>query len=771
MRFKKPYEEQAQEGVGAPKMAGRAKILLGIGCVLFSLLALRIFLYQTLQYDYYQKKVLEQMTTEANVTAARGNIYDANGVLLATNITTYRVFVSPSSIATAQSEHDQNSDGIRLDALIAERLSSVLDVSYDYVIKQIGYTAYLDRTIQRQVSEENADKVRAFIDEYGLQNMIYLEATHTRYYPYTSLASHVLGFTGSDGSGLYGLELSYNTTLKGTNGRYVTARDAQGNEMPYEYKEYIAPEDGYNLNTTIDVFVQAALEEQLKAAYVESNAQNRAAGIVMNVNTGEILGMAVYPAFDLNDPWKLDSQSALTLDLSGFLQGSEEYSKLEQELLLNMWSNKAITENYIPGSTFKTITAAMALEEDVVKLNETFSCPGYKIVSGRKIRCHKTQGHGTLSFVQGIQQSCNPVLMTMGERLGISTFYDFFRSFGFTEKTGIDLPGEGMSIFAAEEDCIPLDLAIYAFGQNFNVTLIQQITAVSAVANGGYLVTPHMVSSITDKDGKVIRSFDTNVRRQIISAETCKTVAQILEEGVSGDGGAKNAYVPGYRIAAKTGTSEKKNEGSLGRYICSTVAFAPADNPQYAIIIMVDEPTSGVLYGSTVAAPYVGKVMETILPYLGVEAIYTDAELEKTTVTVPQECLYWNATTAQKFFATYGFEVEIVGDPNGLVYKQFPEKGSVVERTGAKIILYTEKNAEETTVRVPNVTGLSAAAANQVLINAGLNIRISGTKNYTGSGVRVTAQSLPEGALVPRGSVVEITVLYQGGDDIGLDLN
>ena len=770
MNSKKPYEAQNSGGVDSPKMAGRAKILLGIGCILFSLLALRIFLYQTLHYDYYQKKVLEQMTTEASVTAARGNIYDANGVLLATNVTTYRVFISPSSIATAQTEHNKNSDGVKLDELIAEKLSSILDVSYEYVLQQTGYTTYLDRTIQRQVEEEKADQVREFIDAYGLQQMVYLQATHTRYYPYSSVASHVLGFTGSDGTGLYGLELSYNSLLKGTDGRYITARDAQGNEMPYEYKEYIAPVDGYNLNTTIDVFVQSALEEQLKAAYIESNAQNRAAGIVMNVHTGEILAMAVYPYFDLNDPWTLDTQSSLMLDLSEYLEGSDEYSALKQELLLKMWSNKAITENYIPGSTFKTITAAMALEEDVVDLDEHFMCPGYKIVNGRKIRCHKTQGHGSLSFVQGIQQSCNPVLMTMGERLGIPTFYQYFKSFGFAEKTGIDLPGEGGSIFAAEEDCIPLDLAIYAFGQNFNVTLIQQITAISAVANGGYLVTPHTVSSITDKNGKVIQSFDTNVRRQIISAETCKTVAKILEEGVSGDGGAKNAYVPGYRIAAKTGTSEKKNEGSLGRYICSTVAFAPADNPQYAVIIMVDEPTSGVLYGSTVAAPYVGNVMESILPYLGVEAVYTDAELEKTVVTIPQNCLFWNASTAKKFFSSYGIEAEIVGDPNGIVYKQFPEQGIVVERTGAKVILYTEKSAEETVVKVPDVTGLSAAAANQVLINAGLNIRVNGTKNYTGSGVRVTAQSLPEGALVPKGTVVEITVLYLGGDDIGIDL-
>ncbi len=772
MNSKMPYEEQASSGAQHPKITRRAKILLGIGGILFSLLALRIFLYQTLHYDYYQKKVLAQMTTEAEVVAARGNIYDANGVLLATNVTTYRVFISPSSIATAQAEHNQNNDGVQLSTLIAEKLSSVLDVSYDFVLKQTQYTAYLDRTIERQVEEEKADQVRKIIDEYGLQQMIYLQATHTRYYPYASLASHVLGFTGSDGTGLYGLELSYNSLLKGTNGRYITARDAQGNEMPYEYKEYIEPEDGYNLNTTIDVFVQSALEEQLKKAYIESNAQNRAAGIVMDVNTGEILGMATYPYFDLNDPWTLDSQSLLTLGLSGYTEGSEDYSKLKQELLLNMWSNKAITESYIPGSTFKTITASMALEEAVVSLNESFSCPGYKIVSGRKIHCHKTQGHGSLSFVQGIQQSCNPVLMTVGERLGISTFYEYFRSFGLTEKTGIDLPGEGISVYTSEEACQLLDLAIYSFGQNFNVTLIQQITAVAAVANGGYLVTPHLVSSVTDQSGNLIQSFGTNVRRQIISAETSKAVAKILEEGVSGDGGAKNAYVPGYRIAAKTGTSEKKNIGSLGRYICSTVAFAPADDPQYAVIIMVDEPTSGLLYGSTVAAPYVGKVMETILPYLGVEAVYTDEELKKTTVTVPENCLYWNATTAQKYFASssYGFEVEIIGDPDGIVYKQYPEKGTVVERSAAKIILYTDKNAEPETVKIPDVTGDTVAVANQKLINAGLNIRINGTKNYTGTSVKVTTQSIPAGTEVPRGTVVEITVLYLGGDDIGVDI-
>lgn len=771
MKPKMPYEEQASASAQNPRVAKRAKILLGIGALLFSLLLLRIFLYQTVDYDRYQKKVIEQMTTEAQVAAARGSIYDVNGVLLATNVTTYRIFISPSSIAAAQVEHNQNSDGVQLNTLIAQNLSSMLDVSYDFVLKQTEYTAYLDRTIQRKVGEEQADQVRAFIDRYGLQKMVYLQATNTRYYPYSNLASHVLGFTGSDGTGLYGLEFSYNTLLKGTNGRYITARDARGNEMPYEYKEYIEPTDGYHLHTTIDVFVQSALEEQLKSTYIESKAQNRAAGVVMDVNTGAILGMAVYPDFDLNDPWTLDEQSLYRLNSAELVEGSDAYEALKQELLLNMWSNKALTESYIPGSTFKIITASMALEEDVVELNESFSCVGYKEVSGFKIHCHKTNGHGSLSFVQGIQQSCNPVLMTVGERIGATNFYKYLKSFGFTERTGIDLSGEGMSLFAAEENFTKLDLAIYAFGQNFNVTLMQQITAISAVANGGYLVTPHIVSSVTDTDGNIIQSVGTNVKRQIISAETCKTVAKILEEGVSGDGGAKNAYVPGYRIAAKTGTSEKKNAGSIGQYICSTVAFAPADDPKYAVIIMVDEPTSGLLYGSTVAAPYVGNVMEAILPYLGVEAVYSDSELKKTTVTVP-DCRFWNAGTAEKYCSSSSFnlKVEIVGDPNSVVYKQYPEPGSVIEKDGARIILYTSKTTEAQTVRVPDVTGLSAVAANQTLINAGLNIRVNGTKNYTGNNVKVTEQSIAAGTELPRGSVVEITLLYLGGDDVGLDL-
>ena len=799
MEEKRTIEEHGSESNLHPKTVGRAAVLLGIAVLLFSALLLRIFLLQTVKYDYYRQKVLSQITTESSVNASRGNIYDANGVLLATNITTYRVFLSPATIARAQSENDQEGTNIRLDELISENLSKILNVSYEFVLKQTTYTKYLDRTIAREVDEDRADLVRAFIDEYDLEQMIYLESTYTRHYPYANLASHVLGFTGSDGTGLYGLEFQYNKMLAGTNGRYITARDSSGNEMPYAFKEYIPAQNGYNVNTTIDVFVQSALEEELQKAYLESGGENRAAGIVMNVKTGEVLGMAVYPNFDLNNPRELDEQSLSTLQSLGYAIGSDDYNTVKQNLQLNMWSNKAITESYIPGSTFKVLTASMALEEDVVTLGECNSCSGSFVVLGQRIHCHKVQGHGSLTFAEGIQQSCNPWLMKVGLRLGTTTFYSYLKAFGYLEKTGIDLPGEGSSVFATEEAFTNLDLAIYAFGQNFNVTLMQQITAVSAVANGGYLVTPHFVSSITDANGNVIQSFNNSVRRQVVSESVCQTVAQILEEGVSGNGGAKNAYVAGYRIAAKTGTSEKKErecplcgytatpqtiEGEAmfvctickytgvpmefkvsEKYVCSTVAFAPADDPQYAIIIMVDEPTEGTLYGSVVAAPYVANVMETILPYLGVEAVYTDKELEKMATTIPN-FVGWSVSAARNECKGRGLQIEIVGPDDGIIRSQYPAGGTVVEKSSARILAYTDKESEILTTKVPDVTGMTAAAANKTLIDAGLNIRILGTKNYlSGTGAKVISQSVSAGEVVPVGTVVEVTFRYLDDKD------
>lgn len=734
----------------------RASILWIVALVAFGYLLVRILILQTGGYETYQDKVLSQLTTESAVTAERGRIYDTNGTVLATNVTTYRVFISPRSIQEYSRE-----DGVKYDELIAKGLAELLDTTYDEVIKQTTYTKYLDRTIARQVDEEKAKAVETFIDENLLNNMVFLQAGSKRYYPHGTLASHVLGFTTSDGSGAYGLELQYDSLLAGSNGRYITARDSHGNEMPYEYQSYIRASDGHSIVTTLDVYIQSVLEEQLSTAYIESGGQNRACGIVVDVETGGILGMATYPSFDLNDPRTLNEDSLKALLDSGYAEGSDEYQALKQELQLTMWANKAITEAYMPGSTFKIVTASMAYEEGLVNASETFYCPGYYKVGGRTIHCHKTTGHGSLTFAGGIQQSCNPILMMMGLRIGQEKFYSYFRSFGYLEKTGIDLPGEGVSIFYQPDNFKEIDLATASFGQNFKITPIQQIMAVTAVANGGYLLTPHLLKEELDADGNVIKTYETDTRRQVISQQTAETLAQILEEGVAGDGGAKNAYVAGYRVAAKTGTSEKidkKNEMGDDRdyYVCSCVGFAPADDPKIAVLIMVDEPTQGVLYGSYVAAPYLAKVMEAVLPYLGVEAEYTDKELANMAKTVP-DVTYWSVSAAQKYATEAGFTLEIVGD-GGVVYGQSPAAGVKVESSRAKIILYTERRAERETVTVPDLTNLTAVAANATLANCRLNIRIQGTNNYlSGTGAVAIAQDIPAGTEVEIGTVITVT--------------
>ena len=732
----------------------------------FIFLLLRILFFQTFGYEKYRDKVLNQITTEVEVVAERGKIYDRNGVLLATSRTTYRVFIAPRIVSQMSEEQ-----GLKYDVLIATELTDILGVDYDFILKQTTYTKYLDRTLARDVDEEVAAKVRKVIQDNDLEDMVFLQAGTTRYYPEGSLACHALGFTGSDGSGQYGLELQYNSILSGTNGRYITARDSHGNEMPYEYQSYIEARDGYSIVTTIDINIQSALEEQLRTTYVESGGQNRATGMVVDVKTGEILAQATYPDFDLNDPRKLNEFDTETLASSGFDMDSEEYAKLKQELQLATWSNKAVTEVYMPGSTFKIVTASMAYEENLATPTETFYCAGhyYPLEGSRiKIHCHKTTGHGSQTFAVGLQNSCNPVLMMMGARIGRERFYSYFQSFGYLEKTGIDLPGEGTSIFYQQDAFSELDLATASFGQNFKVSPIQQIMAVTAVANGGYLLTPRMVKEVIDSEGNTVTTYSTTVKRQVISNATAKKLAEVLEEGVSGGAGAKNAYVAGYRVAAKTGTSEKidkKNETGKEYYICSCVGFAPADDPEIAVIILVDEPTKGVLYGSVVAAPYLAGVMRDVLPYLGVEAVYTDKELANMAVEAPS-LTSWYATVAKSQAEAMGFEVEIVGS-GSVVRSQSPAPYTKMESHNAKIVLYTESDMEKPTVTVPDLSGKTAVSANEILANHGLNIRIAGTNNYmSGSGAVAISQSHAPGTEVERGTVITVTFRNQDADDI-----
>ena len=739
----------------------RALAVLVSMLLVFAMLLGRILIIQTVDYDRYLKKVIDQMNTQSTLQAERGIIYDANGDVLATNVTTYRVFISPSSIKAKQKSAE---GGVRYAEDISKGLSDILGIDYDTVYKQTTYTAYLDRTVQKNLSDEKADEVRAFINENGYHDLVFLEATSKRYYPNGSLGSAVIGFTNSDGKGIYGLEAFYNEDLSGTNGYYLTARDSFGNRMPQEYDTYIPAENGSNITTTIDSYIQRALEEQLIATVNESGAQNRACGIVVNVKTGAILAMATVPGFDLNDPWTLNDYDSGFLLRDGYAQGSDEYNKAYQNYLFDMWRNKAVSDSYIPGSTFKILTSSMALSENKVSLSgDTVCCGGSLRLFGYTIHCHKVKGHGVLSFAQGLVQSCNVWFMTLGERLGISKFYEYFKSFGYLEKTGIDLPGEGNSVVKTKNAMTALDLAIYAFGQNFNITPIQHIMAIAAAANGGYLLEPYLVEKVTDRDGNVTYTHQAQVKRRVISEDVCKTLAEILEDGVSGDGGAKNAYVAGYKIAAKTGTSEKKGTEirveNVKAYVCSCVAFAPADDPEIAVLMMVDEPSKGVLYGSVIAAPYVGAFLETVLPYIGVqrdEALVND-------VAVPNfENMKLN--DAKKAASELGYKVNVKGDGE-YVTSQIPRAETVIDKNNKIITFYTGNSREEKGIAVPELIGKSVYVANRLLADAGLNVSIVGTDNYlSGGGATVMEQSIPAGTLVSEGTAITIRIRYSDPD-------
>ena len=736
---------------------GRSFFIAAVALVCCIGLAIRLFTLQIINYDYYQNKVLANVQKETTVTASRGIIYDRNMIQLATNYTVYRIFVSPRDI-----KDDAQA------VLIAQNLSEILGVAYDTVYAETQKSKYADRTIKRNVEEEDANRVLAFVTENNLNSQVHLEAGSKRYYPYGSLAAQVIGFCGTDG-GLLGLELKYDNYLTGTPGRYVTAKDARGRTMDTKYESYIEAQDGNSLITTIDMPMQAMLEEQLEATYNDSSPLNRVTGIIMDVDSGAIRAMGTWPPFDLNSPYTLDASSQQKLDEMMLDIKSEAYDTAYKNLLYKMWSNKAVTDLYEPGSTFKVITTAMARQEGKVHFDDIMECPGYKIVSGIKIKCHRIYGHGTVTYARGLQQSCNPCLMTVAANLGVDTFYDYFEQFGYTSKTGIDLPAEAGGIYHARTAMHDVELACYSFGQTFKTTALQQITAIAAVANGGRLVTPYVVERIVDGSGNTVFQHETEVKRQIISEDICAEISAVLEEGVSTDGGAKNAYVPGYKIAAKTGTSEVRDildeEGNSYLRVGSTVAYAPSDDPQIIMIIIVDQPQCENIYGSYVAAPYIATLMSEVLPYIGVEVNYTETDLSKMAVTLRN---YVGLTTNEVTVDLYnrGIKYTVEGDGDYVTY-QVPLGGSSLNPKTGKVILYTGTATPDEFVAVPNVIGKTAVQANNAITNVGLNILYSGSVNFdAGNGAMVISQTPAAGEQVPYGTVVTVELRHLDSDDI-----
>lgn len=734
----------------------RLQILICILSLLMLYLLFTLFRLQIVGYEAYQRKVIEQITIGSSLSAERGTIYDANGNILATNQTVWRIYISPVDIKKGMKRK-----GVPYDDMIAKGLSSILEIDYDVIYAKAQKSAYLDQTVKRDVSEEIAKEVLLFAKENGLSAMIHTESGTKRYYPYKTLASHTIGFTGSDNSGLFGLEAYYNDVLSGEDGKYVTAVDSQGIRLPISFSDFISAKNGRSITTTLDLYVQSALEQSLEEALIASDVQNRATGIVMNVKTGAILAMATAPSFDLNDPYTLDEASQKKLDEKTADASSAEYKTLKTSLLYEMWRNKAVSEIYEPGSTFKIVTASIGLESGAVTASTRFSCPGYYTVGGCRISCHKRGGHGSLTFAEGLMQSCNPVMMQSAERFGKETFYRYYEAFGYTEKTGIDLPSEAKGLFHTLSSIGSTELATASFGQRFKVSVIGQLCAVAAVANGGILVTPHLLSSICDEDGRTLFEYQTQEKRRVISNKTASLVSSILEEGVSGDGGSKNAYTEGYRIAAKTGTSEKFEildaNGKSFLRIGSCVAFAPYDAAEIAVIFIVDEPTSQNKYGSTTAAPFVSSLLSRILPYLGFEK-----EKSGESVTVP-DVEGMSISKAKSTASALGISVQVIGSGESVI-SQVPSRGSVISKDTACLVLYACE--ERSDISVPSVIGKTLFDAVRSLTDAGCNIALKGINGHEiASDAIVVSQSLPPGSKVSVGTLIEIRLIHKNDSE------
>lgn len=738
----------------------RTLVLMGVcGILTFVILAVRLYLIQIRDHDTYEGLAVEQQVRETTVTAARGTIYDSGGTVLAMSASVETVFISPNEIAA----EDEDAE------LIAEGLSEILDVEADAIMEKIENTSSYYQTVKTKIEQELADEVRQFISDNDLSG-IYLEPTTKRYYPYSSVASHVVGFVGTDNTGLDGIELIYNEYLTGTNGRIVRLKSATGTDMLLEdYEDFYDAEDGDDVYLTIDSNIQQIVEKYLEQAMEDYDVQNGGAAVAMDPNTGAILAMATMDNYDLNNYSQLSDE---VLEEFSEIEDEEEYNEAVSEKLSELWRNKIVNFTYEPGSTFKPITFAMALEEGIVSLDDSYYCDGSVSVLGREkdVKCWKSGGHGSQTLTEALQHSCNVATVSIGLKVGADTFYDYVEAFGFLDKTGVDLPAEQLGIWWSDWDTYAeagnlSSLAAASFGQTFTITPIQLVAGISAVVNGGYLMEPHIVEKIVDGDGTVTYSNEATAVRQVISEETSATMRGLLESvvGDSEEGTGRNAYVAGYRVGGKTGTStDTTKEVSTGikDYIVSFVGVAPADDPEIVLLVILDSPSKEsdiYISGGQMAAPTVGNMLSEILPYMGIEADYTDEELTEVNIQVPYVTKE-NVTAATETLEDAGFSVRVVGDGDN-VTAQMPAAGATVV-SGTEVVIYAGEDKPETQVTVPDVTGMTYAEAKSALEGRGLFIRISGA-SASANNVIVLKQSVEAGEVVTIGDVVVVTLLDQ----------
>ncbi|NLU24766.1 MAG: PASTA domain-containing protein [Clostridiales bacterium] len=719
-------------------------LMLILGVAAFIALFFKLYHLQIRQHEELQEKAVTQQTRSTVVTASRGTIYDRSGNIMAISATAETVFLSPKEISEALS--DQKTTWTK--EFVASHLAQILGVDEATILEKMDRTYSQYEIIKLRADEDVANEVRQFINDNDVSG-VYLVTDAKRYYPYGTLASQVIGFVGTDNSGLYGVEAEYEDQLKGQTGMVVTEKNAAGTDVLYQYEQYYDAKNGDNVVLTLDSTVQYYLEKGMEEMVDQFNPANGATGVVLDVTTGGVLGMASFPNYDLNNPSAIYSQKIkATIDQ---LPADQQPAALS-DAQLKQWRNKALNDTYEPGSTFKVLTLAAALDEGVINMDTTFDCSGSITVQGATIHCSNTAGHGHETLVQTVGNSCNPAFITYGLRLGNEKFYDYMQSFGLMDGSGIDLSGEATGIFMDPADFSELDLACYAFGQNFNVTPIALIAAQAACVNGGYLRTPYVVDQVLDSDGNVVKQHDNTPVRQVISEDTSAKVRECLEYVVA-QGTGKNGQVSGYRVGGKTGTADK---GQTGDVVVSFLCFAPANDPKVMMLITMDTPardTGTYVSGGNMVAPTSSKIMSEILPYLGVEAEYTAAELLGADATVPN-VVGSSLEDAKTKMQNIGFTCKVIGNGD-TVTDQTPVGGSIIPGKST-IVLYAGTTKPDTPCTVPDLVGRTASEANTLLTNTGLILKVSGATNGDSSTVHVLSQSEAAGTQVAAGSVVTV---------------
>ena len=793
-RTKEQKQANREQNQRANRTILRRTLVLMVLCGIVAFVPLIGTLYHLMitEHDYYNEKAIKNQTRSTNLTATRGVIYDANMNVLASSSTVETVFIDPNEIAE-QMKQPENSN--LLDQ-IARGLGEILDVEPSFVYEQAADKQYRYKVIKRKISEELADEVRAFISENSITG-VYLETDLKRYYPNSSLAAQALGFVSSDNNGSEGLEAYYNEELSGTAGKVVTSKGNYGSEMLYTYEKYYDASDGSSLITTIDSTVQAYVEKNLQNAIDKYDIKNGAFCIVMDVNTGEIKAMATLGSYDPNNYLEIyDDTTALLLEneraaalalpeaSAAYEAASETYKQDVAAARMAQWRNRCVSDGYEPGSTFKLITLASALDSGAVTLNDSFYCGGQEKFTGREqiLNCWKSAGHGAQTTAQALGNSCNIAFGHIGLRMGGDTFYDYLKSFGIMEKTGVDLPGEASGLFYERKYLN--DPANYgtsylitsSFGQSFRITPMQLVRAVAAIVNGGYVLEPYIVSEVVDADGNTVEKNEKTVLRQVISQQTSETMRTLMEQVVT-EGTASAAQTPGYRVGGKTGTSEKldeydENGQQVKDKIVSFVGVAPIDDPKYVVLVALDTPAYSensekytvhgmYISGGLMAAPTVRDIFLDILPYLGVEPDYGSEDIRGVNFTVP-DVIGMDETEAGELLAEKTITYRVVGT-GSVVTDQLPVAGSQVPGN-SQIILYMGAEKQATRVEVPDFIGCSVADVNYLASNAGLYVQAKGT-DRTDVYVLAAYQDIDPGTEVDRGTTITVEFSSTGASD------